>query len=121
THKKAKKAAHHAWEVQATGTQILVRPSEATVPAADSTPVVPNDTAAATTPAKKKPKPVAAHEVVTSGGPLPTTTIVPTPAAENSAAGLVRLSVRSAGVAANANGDPELQVKLGIAGGQPAD
>jgi hypothetical protein len=122
TTQKKKKAAHHAWEVQAAGTQIVVRPSEGTVPATDSTPVVPNDTAAAKTPAKtKKPKPVAGHEVVTSSDPLPTTTIVPTPAAANSLAGLVRLSVRSAGVAANANGDPELQVKLGIAGGQPSD
>jgi hypothetical protein len=121
-HTKKKKAAHHAWEVQATGSQIVVRPSEGTVPAAESTPVVPNDTAAAKTPAatKKTPKPVG-HEVVTSGGPLPATSIVPAPAAAASAAGLVRLSVRSAGVADNANGDPELQVKLGIAGGQPTD
>jgi hypothetical protein len=119
-HKK-KKATQHVWEVQATGSQIVVRPAETTVPAADSTPVAPDSTAAAKTPAKKpKAKPVG-HEVVTSGGPLPTTTIVPAPAAAANAAGLVRLSVRSAGVADNANGDPELQVKLGIAGGQPTD
>lgn len=119
--KHKKKAAQHVWEVQATGSQIVVRPAETTVPAADSTPVVPDSTAAAKTPAKKpKAKPVG-HEVVTSGGPLPTTTIVPAPAAAANAAGLVRLSVRSAGVADNANGDPELQVKLGIAGGQPSD
>ena len=121
TKHKKKKAAHHVWEVQATGSQIVVRPAETTAPAADSTPVVPNDTAAAKTPAKKqKPQPVG-HEVVTSSDPLPTTTIVPAPAAAANLAGLVRLSVRSAGVADNANGDPELQVKLGIAGGQPTD
>ena len=106
THKK-KKAAHHAWEVQATGTQIVVRPSEGTVPAADSTPVVPTNTAAAKTPAKtKQPKPVGGHEAVTSSDPLPTTTTVPTPAAANSLAGLVRLSVRSAGVAPTPTATP---------------
>jgi hypothetical protein len=123
-HKKKHKAARHTWAVQATGTQIVVRPG-ASVPASESTPVAPDNAVVAKRPAAKKtPKRVAGQEVVTSGGPpetaAPAATPAPAPAA-SVASGLVRLSVQSAGIAASASGGPELQVKLGISGAAPTD
>jgi hypothetical protein len=116
---QAKPARRHRHAVLTAGDVVLVAGGE---PASQSSPAAPAP-APATGKRPLRPKaPSSPAKKVTGGSSaiaLPTT---PAPAANAAAStGIVRLSVRSVGIAPNAAGDPELQAKLGIDGAAPGD
>jgi hypothetical protein len=113
--KKHKAKSRHAWMSDATDGQIVVRP--ATPGPSTTLAPVPAQAVKAkkkkNAPAKSVPPP-AEEEVTSSSGkpaPAPAAAATPVPAADAST-GLVRLSVRSVGVAPNAAGNPELLVNM---------
>jgi hypothetical protein len=122
-HKKKHKAERrHSWMAESTDSQIVVRPATP----GPSTTLAPVPAQAVKAKKKKnapaKSAPATEEEVTSSSGkPAPAAVATPVPAAADASTGLVRLSVRSVGVAPNDAGNPELLVKLGIESARAAD
>jgi hypothetical protein len=121
--KKHKAERRRSWmAAESTDDQIVVRPATP----APSTTLAPVPAQAVkakkkkNTPAKTAPAPQEEDVTSSPGKPAPAAVATPVPAADAST-GLVRLSVRSAAVAPNAAGNPELLVKLGIENARAAD